>query len=444
MEYKDLDAINQEIRLITILPEPPASEKTTNQPGHQYSALVDLVQCRLDHVSLKDLVLLQGPSKSMGDASLAKLQWDGCYESSSYQNLPKWRYSWGDYVALSYTWGDATNTRNIIVNGHQVAIGANLESALQALRHKAAIKSGYKLWVDAICINQQDIAERGREVRRMGKIYRQAHDVVIWLGNEGAKSDKAMYLIRTLSNADPKGQDILGISLRNKPDLLGQGCWRALGELLDRPYWDRLWVLQEIGLGWDRTSVLCGQQAVTWKQFYIATYLFRKRNIDVMIALIDRDRKGAGLSAPGLKRNKLIHLNMEHLVQARQEKRQYMCVLDLGRKSLATDPRDKVYGLLGVMETSVSDRIVPDYNATLVQVFTDFAKAFITASRSCFLPKAQSTWSSPAIQAESRLTKAMKTTISDSSNNACTQETICHPGYPTGQTQTTIVFAAAV
>ena len=443
MEYKGLDAINQEIRLITILPESPVSEKIINQPGHQYSALDDLVQCRLEPVSLGDLVLLQGPSKSKGEASLTKLQWDGCYESSSYQNLPKWRYSWGDYVALSYTWGDATNTRNIIVNGHQVAIGANLESALQALRRKPAIKSGYKLWADAICINQQDIAERGREVRRMGKIYRQAHDVVIWLGNEGAESDKAMYLIRTLSDADAKGQDRLGNSLREQPEF-GQGFWRALGELLDRPYWDRLWVLQEIALGWDRTSVLCGQQAVTWKQFYIATYLFRKHNLDVMISLIDRERKGAGLSTPGLKRNKLIHLNMEHLVQARQEKRQYMCILDLGRKSLATDPRDKIYGLLGMMETSVSDRIVPDYNATLVQVFTDFAKAFITASMSCLFPKAQSTCNSSAIQAGSRLTKAMKTTTSDSSNNACTQETICHPGYPTGQTQTTIVFAAVV
>ena len=65
-------------------------------------------------------------------------------------------------------------------------------------------------------------------------------------------------------------------------------------------------------------------------------------------------------------------------------------MLDLGRKSLATHPRDKLYGLLGMMEASVSDKIVPDYNASLPQVFTDFAKAVIVASRSCLFPKAQS------------------------------------------------------
>ena len=57
-------------------------------------------------------------------------------------------------------------------------------------------------------------------------------------------------------------------------------------------------------------------------------------------------------------------------------------MLDLGRQSLATDPRDKIYRLLGMMEASVTDRIVPSYNATLEQVCTDFAKAFIFESLS--------------------------------------------------------------
>ena len=75
------------------------------------------------------------------------------------------------------------------------------------LRHKEPIKLGYKIWVDALCINQQDIVERGQEVRRMGLIYRQARNVVIWLGNEARESDKAMDLIRILSNACDTGQD---------------------------------------------------------------------------------------------------------------------------------------------------------------------------------------------------------------------------------------------
>lgn len=383
MEYQVLNARNQEIRLLTIVPNPSVTERVIDQPGQQDSVLTDFVRCRLDHVSLEGPESLRPSKESTPNTSSSHLNWDTCDGSLDSRVSPQWRYPWGDYVALSYTWGDVTDTRNIIVNGHQIAIGTNLESALGVLRCKQPVKVGYKIWVDALCINQRDIVERGQEVKRMGKIYRQARDVVIWLGDEGDESDKAMDLIRTLSNACQTGQDrALGNALRQQPDLLGRGCWRALSKLLDRPYWNRLWVLQEITLGGGRTSILCGQQAVTWRELYSATYSFGAHNIDVMFSLIDQECKDAGISASGLKRNKLIHLNTEQLVQEGRAKAQVMCMLDLGRKSLATDPRDKVYGLLGMMEASVSDQIVPNYKATLPHVFTDFAKAFILASRS--------------------------------------------------------------
>lgn len=325
--------------------------------------------------------------------SHSHLNWFSCHESSACRDTSQWSYSWGDYVALSYTWGDPTDTRNIILNGHQTAIGANLESALRVLRDKQPIKLGYQMWVDALCINQRDIVERGQEVKRMRKIYRQARNVVIWLGNEGDESDKAMGLIRILSNACETGEDrALGTALRKQPDLLGRGCWRALSKLLDRPYWDRLWVLQEIALGVGRTSILCGQKAVTWRELYNASFSFGTHNVDVMFSLIDQERRDAGLPAAGLKRNKLTHLDTEQLVQAGRAKGQFMCMLDLGRKSLAMDPKDKVYGLLGMLEASLSDHIVPDYNATVSQVFTDFAKAFIVANNSLELLE-QCTWS---------------------------------------------------
>lgn len=83
-----------------------------------------------------------------------------------------------------------------------------------------------------------------------------------------------------------------------------------------------------------------------------------------------------------LKRNKIIHLKEEQLVQAGGGDPHHMCMLDLGRKSLATDPKDKVYGLLGMLGPSVVDLITPDYDAALPEVFTNFAKAMIIASMS--------------------------------------------------------------
>ena len=445
MELQQLNAMKEEIRLVTIIPTPPISEGSLNQSNPPIFALTDLVRCRLDHFSLSDSKPMLALRESTLDSLSTQLDWDGTQKPRGCQDAGQWRYSWGDYVALSYTWGDASDTRNIVVNGHQVAVGANLESALRVLRHKQPIKSGYKIWVDALCINQKDTTERGREVRRMRKIYSQARDVVMWLGNEARGSDSAMDLIRTLSSACNTGQDkALGDSLRQQRDLLDQGCWRALSELLDRPYWDRLWVLQEIALGGGRTVILCGQQAVTWRELYAATYLFGTHNVDIMFSLIDQERKDAGLPPSGLKRNKLIHLDMEQSVQAGRANPQFMCMLDLGRKSLATDPRDKIYGLLGLMPAPVSDQIFPDYRASLAKVFTDFAKAFIVASMSHRISEIQSIVNSLASRVGFGLTSAMKIKVLNCLNNAHGRQMKYHHGYLTGQIRNTFVCSVVV
>jgi hypothetical protein len=84
------------------------------------------------------------------------------------------RYSWGDYVALSYSWGNPHETRSIFVNEHRVEVTKNLESALRILREKGPLRAGVKIWIDALCINQKDNDEKGVQVRRMRDIYNRA------------------------------------------------------------------------------------------------------------------------------------------------------------------------------------------------------------------------------------------------------------------------------
>lgn len=388
MDYQPLNVSRQDIRLVTIIPIPNVSENVTDLQSQQDGAPTNTIRCRLEPFSLEGRRPSPALTGNLPDKPHSQLNWDESHESSAEGEHPQWGYPWGDYLALSYAWGNLTEKRDIIVNGYLIAVGANLEAALRVLRDKRPIRAGYKIWIDALCINQQDIEERGREVKRMRQIYKQAHDVVVWLGNEENESNKALGLIRALSNSYRTGQDrALGIGLRREPGLLGRGSWRALSQLLDRPYWDRLWVLQEIALGGNHTSVLCGHQVVTWEELYNATYLFGLHNFDIMFSLIDQERKDAGLSASGLKRNKLIHLKEEQLVQAGQADAHIMCMSDLSRKSLATDLRDKIYGLLGMMDASVTDLIIPDYKSSLPQVYTAFAKAMIVASMSILFPK---------------------------------------------------------
>lgn len=194
-------------------------------------------------------------------------------------------------------------------------VGRNLESALRVLRDKQPIRIGCKVWIDALSINQKDVGERGQEVKRIHRIYRDAWTVIVWLGSEADKSDEAIRLIRVLSQACEVGKDReLGNSLREHQDLMGTGSWRALSQLLHRSYWDRLWILQEVALGRHRTTILCGQEVITWPQLFSAVYTFGTHNIDIMFSLVDRETREAGISISGLNRNKIIHLNDEQYV----------------------------------------------------------------------------------------------------------------------------------
>lgn len=393
MEYKPLNSITEEIRLITIL--------QTSQDAHDHASdsqnQEDLIHCTLEHYSL-----VQGDWLSIDysrECTAPFLDWatEDCQESlvdmahtTSERNcvraegvgVPEFRFNWGDFVALSYAWGEPDQKKEIVVNGKRTIVQANLEAALRVLQNKRPMKSGCRVWVDALCINQEDIKERDFEVKRMRLIYKLALDVVIWLGPEADDSSRAMDLIHTLSNSCKSGTDkSLGIALRRNSELLGRGIWLALSFLLDRPYWHRMWIIQELSMGGGKAPILCGHKTVIWEDFFRAIYTFGIHNIDVLFACINLERKAVGLREWGLNRNKIIHINDEHRKQAGLGNPQFMCLLDLARKSEATDQRDKVYGILGLMEPAVSTQINPNYSLPVDEVYISFAQKYIYGSR---------------------------------------------------------------
>jgi hypothetical protein len=116
----------------------------------------------------------------------------------------------GYYEAVSYTWGDATGRLRIELNGHDFTITRNLHGLLKRLRAKRT--RGY-YWVDAICINQENIPERGQQVQLMKAIYESAEQVLVWLGPSSDDSDLAMDLIDEITDADEVDQ-----ALKDYPD----------------------------------------------------------------------------------------------------------------------------------------------------------------------------------------------------------------------------------
>ncbi|KAG6356286.1 hypothetical protein INS49_015673 [Diaporthe citri] len=96
------------------------------------------------------------------------------------------------YTALSYVWADPPGTTPIIVNGVETQITLNLEAALRHIRQPSCAAV---LWVDALCINQEDLAEKNHQVEMMREIYSGAELVVAWLGSAREDSDLAMELL---------------------------------------------------------------------------------------------------------------------------------------------------------------------------------------------------------------------------------------------------------
>ena len=131
------------------------------------------------------------------------------------------------YESLSYVWGSENNKLPIYVDGDELYVTANLHVALSHLRHCLLERI---LWVDAICINQADDDEKGRQVLMMAKIYSKASRVVVWLGEAADDSDEVLEAIRVAAFQKSANSPVV------KPS------WEAIFTLLERGWFERIWV----------------------------------------------------------------------------------------------------------------------------------------------------------------------------------------------------------
>jgi hypothetical protein len=142
------------------------------------------------------------------------------------------------YEALSYTWGTDAQCNPVIVNKVAVGVTLNLQSALLALRRPSKSRV---MWIDALCINQNDLQERSHQVQQMGDIYRCAAKVVIWLG---AESDDSGAVFRLMRHNPHELADCLRLPPERNNELPNKhALWVHSGvrRLLDRRYWKRVW-----------------------------------------------------------------------------------------------------------------------------------------------------------------------------------------------------------
>lgn len=257
------------------------------------------------------------------------------------------------YEALSYTWGDASAKREVIVNQQSFSITANLETALRALRlpHQDRL-----LWVDAICIDQSSDVEKSHQVGQMRLVYKLAEQVIIWLGPSSEDIDLLMGLANTLdlhaSRTKSWEQEWESIVVANggpATDMFYR-AYMALDELLARPWFRRVWIIQEVASA-RSAVVVCGAKSISSRTFAQMPALIGLENVDSHAqAVLD--------IMPGPLRHRSWWTSNRDLGT----------LLRKFRSSQAGDPRDRVYALLGISD-AYSERVIPpDYGADIYTV----------------------------------------------------------------------------
>lgn len=255
-------------------------------------------------------------------------------------------YQWPSYNALSYQWGDATSSKAICVNGSKFEVRNNLHSALVQLRSRYEDKV---FWIDAICIDQSNLAEKSRQVRLMAEIYRNAVNVITWLGDASQDSDLAMdylYQYRVLMGYREPG---LRIPQPSEEETV------ALTNLLHRGYWNRVWIMQEVVSGGPRAYIFCGEKWIWWE----CMDWFR----------IEQER-----SVPTSPEEVVPNLMMTQTIsrtlagsQLRDMMRDGACygslseLLSFSRGREATYDVDKIYGILAMTGDHIQKQLIPDY-----------------------------------------------------------------------------------
>lgn len=331
--YKPLDRFADEIRLLMILP-------------HGGNALSPL-SCRLRHVPI------------MGSHM---------------------------YWALSYTWGDSTEKQSLVIDGQPMEVRKNLYLLLLQLRAEHAIRP---IWVDAICVNQLDLTERSRQVRRMTTIFRQASAVQIWLGSAYQNSHLALEKIQKMYDARLKdvidgrteARDYVSLEDEDIP------AWEAIYQLMSRSWFSRTWVVQEVAhtptSQVSHGAVLCGASRSSWSALVMISKILASRWNHIILRLPGQQRDKLNFDVPDPE----VHFGKAYFLQRLREARSTGDKVDLlplmisYRNTNSSDPRDKIYGLWGLADDARILISQPDYATPVRQIYASFVETYVQKYR---------------------------------------------------------------
>ncbi|KAI1741583.1 heterokaryon incompatibility protein-domain-containing protein [Xylaria scruposa] len=392
-KYTSLDVTKEEIRLVKLLPGDfnddihiqifHQSLKELESPPGDLSkrlSIAELQETLPNDWTVKETIegqylfiskTTQATSWSHPSASVPKSAY-GTHPDNTRHTLPK-------YDALSYTWGRGPRVEQIYVVSESqesteqskaqmltLDIRFNLANAMRYLRHAYQIRT---LWIDAICINQVDMAERDRQIKRMGRIYGKSAAVIVWLGSASSSSSLALAKLNHLGQqvehtvgrwypCPDATEPTLGDPRVPLP--FDEEAWDAIQDLLSRAWFERVWVPQEARYARNGT-VQCGFDAIPWNFFRRAILTLREKSSlpKRLVGLVEDAREVCN--------NRYLN--------------DFFWLMVMSRKQKCAELRDKVYGVLTLCPPELKSQIKPQYDKPLVEVYIEAFLAYSAVTR---------------------------------------------------------------
>ena len=336
------------------------------------------------------------------------------------------------YVTLSYTWGEpdlvedptaAISTKvprcfPIKCGGRFILGTRNLRNALRRLRliedsQNAPAKSdlgkigtdfreynkgSHLYWIDAICINQEDSQERSTQVSLMGKIYGQAQCTIVWLGERDAYTVSAVQVLLKIVGGKISHDNTISFSdsTTTEPnfkgiDTLSDAEITALGMLMAKTWISRTWILQE--------AILSPSVVTLWGGLFFpldvllraganlsssrSSLRFSSRFSEIAAKSTREVGHGSAWKRVLVAQSTLVLISSSRLDLRHNQKPSFTKVVAMCRDTVSTDPRDKIYGILGLaaeFELNGEANLIPDYSQTVAKVYMT-ATAFVIRSR---------------------------------------------------------------
>jgi hypothetical protein len=300
------------------------------------------------------------------------------------------------YSAVSYTWGSPLPSCSLVCNGCHLAVTQSLSDCLGNLRKT---QEYIIVWIDGVCINQRDLAERRHQVTLMAEIYRDAKEVLVWLGNDYnshaplAFDAMTRYLDTVQSRVGELSQGAQSWDYRDLPPFSPNGpsedneeLLEAVVDILSRAWFSRVWTLQEVGLA-AQATVICGTASTAFENIIAfaavnayTSYAFSKRYSGWGIRDA-YDYIWATYEVPASWRDRMPF-------KYRKQCTKFTTFADILTACFArgaTDKRDHIYSVLGhpsacIRGTSTT-LVQPDYCISLDQLSDRLTRALVAKNQ---------------------------------------------------------------